>query len=430
MTDISTNIWHPCSQEQMYIDKILPMLEVVRAKELYLYDKDSKAYMDCISSWWTNIFGHCNDYIAEALSAQTKTLDHVLLAGFNHPQILKLSTRLLELMPKNLGQVMTKCFYADNGSSAIEVALKLSFQKSYMEANCNPKKAKTKFLKLQDSYHGETLGALSVCDVGLYSKVYEPLLLDSIILPTPKDDDIESCLKALESILEKESTNICAFILEPLIQCAGGMKVLSASFIKRACEIVKSQGIDVIFDEIAVGFGRSGEMFALEEVGFMPDFLCLSKGITGGFLPLSVVLTNESVYKAFLGDMSRAFLHSHSYTGSALACACANATLDIFEKENVIEKNKILSKDILTLWKSLGELKSVSEVRAKGMIFALDSTLDTKTIYNEALKKGFLFRPLGSCIYLMPPYIITLDEAKKAITTLKDIMFNLEKEST
>ncbi|PAF49282.1 adenosylmethionine--8-amino-7-oxononanoate transaminase [Helicobacter sp. 13S00401-1] len=424
MANIYADIWHPCSQEQMYIDKILPMLEIIRAKGMYLYDKDSKAYMDCISSWWTNIFGHCNDYIAEALSTQAKTLDHVLLAGFNHPQILTLSKRLLDLLPKDLGPIMTKCFYADNGSSAIEVALKLSFQKASQKGL-----KKTKFLKLSDSYHGETLGALSVCDVGLYSKVYEPLLLDSIVLNTPsKTRSEEECLKALESILEKESTNLAAFILEPLIQCAGGMKIINASFIKKVCEKVRAFGVDVIFDEIAVGFGRSGEMFALEEVEFMPDFLCLSKGITGGFLPLSVVLTNEGVYESFLGDMSKAFLHSHSYTGSALACACANATLDIFERENVIEKNKILSTKIARLWEELKDLKSVSNLRFKGMVFALDTSLDTKSIYKEALKKGFLFRPLGGCMYLMPPYIITQEEAKNAITTLKDIMFKLEKE--
>ncbi len=655
------HIWHPCTQMKDHED--FPIVPIKSAKGVYLYDFDGSSYIDCISSWWVNLFGHCNAAINAAITNQLNELEHILLAGFSHKPIIDLSQRLCALLPHPLN----KCFYADNGSSAIEIALKMSFHyhhnlhrkspprskflalsnayhgetigalsvgdlglykhtyapillsclsvpvpnvfdgtkraslhapaeledESYYERELHAlesilsrygeeicafiveplvqcagnmhiypkafiKKAcelcrsygsqlnelehillagfshkpiidlsqrlcallprplnkcfyadngssaieialkmsfhyhhnlhrksppRSKFLALSNAYHGETIGALSVGDLGLYKHTYAPILLSCLSVPVPNVFDgtkgaslhapaeledesyYERELHALESILSRYGEEICAFILEPLVQCAGNMHIYPKAFIKKACELCRSYGILIIFDEIAVGFGRSGSMFALEQcggnmhiypkafikkacelcrsygiliifdeiaVGFgrsgsmfaleqcgiTPDFLCLSKGITGGYLPLSVVVTSDEIYQAFYApyESGKAFLHSHSYTGNALACAAANAVLDIFATQNIIEQNRALSRAIFALWQELEELNMVKNLRHCGMIFAFE--IDSSTpragveIFRAALAKGLLLRPLGHTIYFMPPYIITIEEAR------------------
>lgn len=415
------HIWHPCTQ--MKDHENVPLVPIKRANGVFLYDFEDKSYLDCVSSWWVNLFGHANAYIAEAIAKQARELEHVLLAGFTHEPIIKLASRLCALLPKEL----SKCFFADNGSSAIEVALKMSFHHHLLKGE-----KKDKFLALSNSYHGETLGALSVGDVGLYKQIYTPLLLKTLITPVSKSDDFEAELKSLKQILEDHAHELCAFILEPLVQCAGNMHIYSKDFVKEACKLCKSYGVDIIFDEIAVGFGRSGEMFALEECEVVPDYLCLSKGITGGFLPLSVVVCKDEVYEAFYDtyESKKAFLHSHSYTGNALACAAANATLDIFEKEQIIASNKIKAEFIKEQWFSLRENENLANFRAKGMIFAFDIVRSKHKraglwVYEEALKHGLLLRPLGNTIYLMPPYIITKEQICFIVGTLSKILKGL-----
>ena len=415
------HIWHPCTQ--MKDHEKLPLIIAKKAKGMYIYDYNNKSYIDCISSWWVNLFGHCDDRISIAIQNQLKELEHVLLAGVSHKPIIDLATRLCDLLPNPLN----KCFFADNGSSAIEIALKMSFH-----YHLNKGHKKHKFLALSNSYHGETLGALSIGNLGLYKKTYKPLLLNTLITPVSTSDDFSKELKILENILKKEAKNICAFILEPLIQCAGNMHFYSKNFIKEACKVCKKYNIDIIFDEIAVGFGRSGEMFALQECEVVPDYLCLSKGITGGFLPLSVVVTNDEVYDAFYDDYksNKAFLHSHSYTGNALACAAANAVLDIFEQDQIIKNNKTKAKFIKEEWFKLANNTKLGNFRAKGMVFAFDilkSKHDRIAMWlcNEALKRGLLIRPLANTVYLMPPYIINYDQVKFIVNTLDDILKDL-----
>ncbi|EAL2897366.1 adenosylmethionine--8-amino-7-oxononanoate transaminase, partial [Campylobacter jejuni] len=331
------HIWHPCTQ--MKDHETLPLIPIKKAKGVWLYDFDDKAYMDCVSSWWVNLFGHCNEKITNAIKKQVDKLEHVILAGFTHEPIIKLSARLCEKVGRNFN----KCFYADNGSSAIEVALKMSFH-----YHLNKGLKKNKFLSLSNSYHGETLGALSVGDVALYKDTYKALLLECLSTPVPQGKDYTKELEILKDILEKNASEICAFILEPLVQCAGNMHMYEAGFIDEAIKLCHKFGVQVIFDEIAVGFGRTGTLFALHQCKQSPDFICLSKGITGGFMPLSVVLTRDEIYNAFYDtyESQKAFLHSHSYTGNTLACAAANAVLDIFEDENILVKNQILSEFI------------------------------------------------------------------------------------
>ena len=356
------HIWHPCSQMQDYAH--FPPLPIKRGEGVYLEDFGGKKYIDCISSWWVNLFGHNHPYINQKLKEQIDCLEHTIFAGYTYEGIIRFSARLVSKLPKALNKV----FYADNGSSAIEVALKMSYHLGLLRGN--PKSA---FLSLENSYHGETIGALSVGDVGLYKKTYENILIENIQAPLPLDSSVEAvdlALNRFAQILDKNE--ICAFVLEPLVQCAGEMRMYPAKFVKGACELARERGIAVIFDEIAVGFGRTGEMFALEICNFVPDFLCLSKGITGGYLPLSAVITSDEIYNEFLGDINRAFLHSHSYTGNPLAVACANAVLDLFERENIVEKNKILSDFIWKQFLGLGDFKCVKNLRRTGMIFAFE----------------------------------------------------------
>lgn len=418
MLDLA-HIWHPCTQ--MKDHEKLPIIPIKRAKGIYLYDFNDKSYIDCVSSWWVNLFGHCNDYINAVIKEQLDNLEHVILAGFSHEPIINLSKRLCDMLP----QPLNKCFYADNGSSAIEVALKMSFH-YFRNLNIN----RNLFLSLTNSYHGETIGTLSVGDVALYKETYAPLLLESLRTEVPETQfgDYSHALESLEKILKEYGDRICAFILEPLIQCAGNMHMYNKDYIKDSIALCRKYGIQIIFDEIAVGFGRTGSMFALEQCGVVPDYLCLSKGISGGYMPLSVVITSDSIYDVFYAPYStyKAFLHSHSYTGNTLACAAANAVLDIFQQENIIEKNKQLSLFMKKEFEILKDSSKVKNMRICGMVIAFEVITDKERpnifIFEESLKRGLLLRPLGNTIYFMPPYVITQDSISYVVKCLREIV--------
>ena len=418
-------IWHPCTQ--MKDHEFLPLIPIKKGKGVYLYDFDGNRYIDAISSWWVNIFGHSNEYINKKIKEQLDTLEHVILAGFSHKSAIDLAKRLVKITPKNL----TKVFFADNGSSAVEVALKMSYH--YFR---NRGITKDTFLSLTNSYHGETIGALSVGDVELYKSTYKPLLIKNIQTPVPKDKSKEAtdiALNALEDILKKQSDSISAFILEPLIQGAGNMHMYSSSYLKGARELTKKYNVHLILDEIMTGFGRTGTMFACEQANIEPDFMTLSKGLTGGYLPLSTVMTTNDVYSAFYCDYNeyKAFLHSHSYTGNPLACSAALATLDIFENENIIEKNQELISYMAMWLEKLSKLDAVESTRQTGMVAALDikgykpeDRVGLK-VYNYGLSKGVLLRPLGNTIYFMPPYIITKEQLDKVFSTAYSVLETL-----
>ena len=418
-------LWHPCTQ--MKDHEALPPVPIRRGQGVWLEDFEGRRYLDAVSSWWVNLFGHCNPRINAALAQQLEELEHVILAGFSHVPVVELSERLTQLAPPGL----SRCFYADNGSSAIEVAVKMSFH--YWKNLGKPKK--TRFITLTNSYHGETLGALAVGNVSLYKETYKPLLMDVLSVPTPDcyerspGEDWESHSKRMfaemEKALERHADEVCAVILEPLVQCAGAMRMYHPAYLKLLHEACDRHGVHLIADEIAVGFGRTGTMFACEQASITPDFLCLSKGLTGGYLPLSVVLTREAVYQAFYDDYTKltAFLHSHSYTGNALGCRAALATLDIFKEDDVINKNRELAKHMAKAAAPLADHKHVAEVRQTGMILAIEMAQDKKKrepypwqerrglrVYQHGLKRGVLLRPIGNVIYFMPPYVITPEE--------------------
>ena len=406
-------IWHPCTQ--MKDHETLPLIPIKSGKGIYLYDFDGNSYIDAISSWWVNLFGHSNSYINQEIKKQLDELEHVLLAGFSHKPAIDLAKKLIDLTS------LDKVFYVDNGSSAIEASLKMSYH-----YHKNRGLEKPIFLSLRNSYHGETIGALSVGDVALYKETYKPLLISNMQVPVPKDQTKEAsdeALKILEETLKEKGKDISAFIVEPLVQGAGGMHMYSYEYLKGARELTKKYGVHLIADEIMTGFGRTGKMFACEYANILPDFMTLSKGITGGYLPLSVVVTTDEVYQAFYCDYNeyKAFLHSHSYTGNPLACRAGLATLEIFEKENILEENLKKSTYIKENCKKIEEINCVKEVRQQGMITAIElSGFDVKEriglkVYQFGLKNGVLIRPLGNVIYFMPPYIITYKEIDKMI---------------
>lgn len=418
-------LWHPCTQ--MKDHETLPLVPISKAEGVYLEDFEGNRTIDAISSWWVNLFGHCNPYINQKIKEQLETLEHVILAGFTHEGIVRLSERLVALSPEGL----TRCFYADNGSSAIEVALKMSYH-----SHKNKGEERGLFVSLTDSYHGETLGALSVGDVALYKETYEPLLIRSIQTLSPRDQSIEAALdaaKSFEQLLKERGNEIAALIVEPLVQGAGGMRMYHPRFLSEAKRLCEEFGVHFIADEILVGFGRTGSMFACEQAGITPDFLVLSKGLTGGYLPLSVVLTTETVYGSFYCDYNpvRSFLHSHSYTGNALACAAANATLDIFESENVIENNRTTIAYIAEQLKRFQSINRVKEVRQCGMIAAIElegfeshERIGLK-IHQHCMTQGVLIRPLGSVVYVMTPYVITPDELTKVFDAIMSALKNI-----
>lgn len=418
-------LWHPCTQ--MKDHEQLPIIPIKRGEGVWLEDFEGKRYLDAVSSWWVNLFGHANPRINGRVKAQLDQLEHVILAGFSHEPIIELSERLVAITPPQL----TRVFYADNGSSGIEVALKMSFHYWLNQGATR----KTKFVTLANSYHGETLAALAVGNVDLYKKTYEPLLMTTFTAPSPDaylaepgESAEQYALRAaegMEQILAQHSEEICAVIVEPLIQCAGSMRMYHPAYLTRLRQLCDQYNVHLIADEIAVGFGRTGSLFACEQAAITPDFLCLSKGLTGGYLPLCAVLTTDTVYQAFYDDYAslRGFLHSHSYTGNPLACAAALATLDIFREDDVINRNQALSAQMRAATEHLRDHPQVADVRQTGMVLAIEMVKDKRSrepypwqerrglrVYQHALSQGALLRPLGSVVYFMPPYVITEEQ--------------------
>jgi adenosylmethionine---8-amino-7-oxononanoate aminotransferase len=418
-------LWHPCTQMQDH--EWLPLVPICRGEGVWLEDHDGRRYIDAISSWWVNLFGHANPRISNAVAEQAAQLEHVLLAGFTHEPAIELAERLTALAPPGL----SRCFLADNGSAAVEVALKMSY---HFWRNSG-RTSKTKFICLENSYHGETLGALAVGNVPLYKETYGPLLMQPLVAPSPDcfhreageswADYSRRMFEPMAQLIAEHAHEVSAVIVEPLVQCAGGMRMYHPIYLKLLREQCDRFQVHLIADEIAVGFGRTGTLFACEQAGISPDFMCLSKGLTGGYLPLSAVLTTQAVYMAFYDHYAtlKAFLHSHSYTGNPLACRAALATLDIFEEEPIIERNDALAAHMRRVTASLTDHPHVAEVRQCGMILAIEMIADKASrtpypwqerrglhVYRHGLDHGALLRPIGNVIYFMPPYVITTEQ--------------------
>lgn len=406
-------VWHPCSQMKQL--ETQPLLGIARAEGPWLIDTGGKRYLDGISSWWVNLFGHNHPHIVAAMTEQLGRLSHVMLAGCTHEPVVGLSERLGELT--GLGHA----FYASDGASATEIALKMS---AHSWRNLG-RPGKHRFIGLEHGYHGETVGALSVTDIPIFREAYGPLVRVSATVPSPDArgaapgesaaDHARRCAAALGAYLEQHHADVAAFIVEPLVQCAAGMAMHDAEYLRQVRALCDRYEVHLVVDEIAVGFGRTGTMFAHQQAGIRPDLVCLSKGLTGGTLALSAVLCTDAIYDAFYDDRTaRGFLHSHSYTGNPLACRAALATLEVFGQRDWLAHNRTTAARLSALSEPIAQHPLVTASRQLGMIWAFDVATDDPTFaqryHAAALERGLMLRPIGSTLYFMPPYVLD-DEA-------------------
>lgn len=434
-------IWHPCSQMKDY--ETLPPIVVERGEGVKLYDKNGKEYIDIVSSWWCNLLGHCNPKINAAVKEQIDKLEHVIFANFTHEPAIKLCGELMKIIPKGL----CKFNFSDNGSAAVECALKMSFQYQYQTG----KPKKQRFMCLSEGYHGETIGALSVGTMDLYAKIYQPMLMDTIRIEAPdcfrcpygktRDNCSCECFEHAEKAFERYAEETAAVIVEPLLQGSAGMRIYPALYLKKLRELCDKFDVLLIADEIATGFGRTGNMFAFDHAGVSPDIMCISKGLTGGYMPMSMTVTTQAVYDAFYADYSegKAFMHSHTYSGNPLGCACALAVQQIFRENNILENAQkravYLNK---RLNERLGGYKHTGEIRHIGLINAIELVKNPSTkesfpsglrtgyqIYKKALERGLLLRPLGDVLYFNPPLTITEGELDEAIDRCEHAIYDV-----
>ena len=434
------SVWHPCTQMQHH--ETVPLVPVSHGRGPWLFDQNGQRYLDGISSWWVNLFGHANPRINAALKDQLDKLEHAMLAGFTHEPVIELSERLSAMTNHVLGH----CFYASDGASAVEIALKMSFH-----AWRNSGKAeKREFVCLQGSYHGETIGALAVTDVALFRDAYGPLIQRAHVVASPDSrkaepgetaaDVARRATRELEALLQERADKIAAIIVEPLVQCATGFAMHDPVYLSELRALCDRYQVHLIADEIAVGCGRTGTFFACEQAAshdtasqdstVWPDFLCLSKGISGGYLPLSLVMTRDAIYQAFYDpDVTRGFLHSHSYTGNPLACRAALATLDIFEQDDVLNRNRLWAAQMAKALAPLAQHPRVAHFRQRGMIWAFDAVIDdaaqaasfSRRFFTAALQQELLLRPIGRTVYMMPPYILNDDEMHLLATRTQQV---------
>jgi adenosylmethionine-8-amino-7-oxononanoate aminotransferase len=399
----------------------VPLVPISHGRGAWLIDVDGRRYMDAISSWWVNLFGHANTRINAELKDQLDKLEHAMLAGFTHEPVIALS----EQLSARTGHVLGHCFYASDGASAVEIALKMSF---HFWRNSG-QAGKTEFVCLKGGYHGETVGALQVTDVPLFRDAYGPLLRNAHVVATPDArgaqegesaaDVARRAARELDALLQERAGRIAAVIVEPLVQCAAGMAMHDPVYLAEVRALCDRHGVHLIADEIAVGCGRTGSFFACEQAGIWPDFICLSKGISGGYLPLSLVMTRDAIYQAFYdADVTRGFLHSHSYTGNPLACRAALATLAIFDEDDVLNRNRLRAQRMTAALAPMADHPRVRHFRQRGMIWAFDAALDdphaaatfARRFFTAALEHELLLRPIGRTVYLMPPYIVDDEE--------------------
>ena len=420
-----SHVWHPFTQMQDYA-KSDPLV-IERAEGAYLYDIEGNRYLDAFSSVWCNVHGHRVREIDQAVRDQLDRVGHSTLLGMANVPSIELAKKLVDITPDGLNHV----FYADSGATAVEIALKMAFQ--YWQQRKDPRPEKTRFLHVASSYHGDTIGAVSVGGIDLFHQTYRPLLFDSLTVPSPhpyrcsfcseEPECNKGCLQALEETLERQGDTIAAFFVEPLVQAAGGMFVHPTGYLARAAELCKQHDVLLIADEVATGFGRTGKMFACEHEQITPDILCLGKGLTGGYLPVAATLATEEVYDAFLGayEEQKTFFHGHTFTGNPIGCAAAIASIDLFGTNRILES---LQPKIAHIGSRLLELAShtnVGDIRHLGMIAAIELVANRESrrsfdwqdrvgvrVCDDARTQGVLMRPLGNTIVLMPPLSVSI----------------------
>lgn len=402
-------IWYPFTQ----MKAAAPPLHVVKAKDCTLFTADGKEYIDAISSWWVNIHGHCNETIANAIAHQAKTLEHVIFAGFTHTPAIELSKKLISMLPSGFAKV----FFSDDGSTSVEVALKMAIQYWHNQGEAN----KTTIIAFENAYHGDTFGAMSVAERNAFNAAFGPFLFQVKRLPIPNEKNIESVKEQFNAIVK--TGTVAAFIFEPLVQGAAGMLMYEAKYLDELLVLAHENNVICIADEVMTGFGRTGKNFAIGYLQNKPDIICLSKGITGGFMPLGVTVCSQKIFDAFYADdIMKTFFHGHSYTANPLACAAANASMEILLSEKCRQQIQFISSSHKAFEATISHHGFVKETRCAGTIIAIElATKESSSYFNNIqadackyyLRKGVFLRPLGNIVYIMPPYCITNDELNK-----------------
>jgi adenosylmethionine-8-amino-7-oxononanoate aminotransferase len=408
-------IWHPFTQQK----NMAAPIPIIKGSGTLLYAEDGSTYIDAISSWWVTLHGHAHPYIAEKIYQQALQLEQVIFAGFTHEPAVRLAERLLPLLPGNF----TRIFYSDNGSTSTEVALKMSIQYWWNRGQTTRKK----ILAFRNSYHGDTFGAMSVSDRSVFTLAFHDLLFEVIFIDTPTEENIGS----IKAIIHEHALETAAFIYEPLVQGAGGMKMYDANLMNELLNTVKLTDIICIADEVMTGFGRTAKFFASEYMHEKPDIICLSKGLTGGTMALGVTACNNRIYEAYVNDDKyKTFFHGHSFTANPLACSAALASLDLLEKENCLQQIEMIAASNKIFADTLKKKKTIKHVRILGTILAFeiiqgkDEYLNniSPVITQKAMEKGVYIRPLGNTVYLMPPYCITEEELNKTYAVMEIII--------
>jgi len=409
-------IWHPFDQA-----KHTEIIPIVRGEGVYVYDENGTAYLDGFSSWWVNLHGHAHPKISQAIAKQAQQLEHVAFGGFTHLPAIEVAEKLLHVLPRHFSKV----FFSDNGSTANEVAIKIALHYYF-----NKGEKRKRIVALENGYHGDTFGGMSVTGRGTFTRPFEPLLFEVDYLPLPTKENAARCLQQMTSYLENK--DCAAFIFEPLVQGAGGMMMYEADVLDQLIELCKNKGVLTIADEVMTGFGRLGKYFAIDFLHHQPDIICLSKGITGGFMPLGATVVTQDIFMAFYGDNPlQTFLHGHSYTGNTLACAAASANLDIMQLPETWQNIQRITTNQSKFNAELGTHKGVKVARSLGTILAVELVSNEATsyfnpvgkiAYSRLLEKGVIMRPLGNVLVFIPPYCITNDEMDKVYAALKEVL--------
>lgn len=422
------HLWHPYTQEKV----APPPVPIIRAEGVWLYTENGGKLLDGVSSWWVNTHGHSNPYINDALSRQAAKLEHVIFAGFTHEPAVRLAEKLVEVLPKGL----TRVFYSDNGSTSVEVALKMAYQ--YWR---NRGEERTTFIALEHAYHGDTVGAMSASDESAFTDPFKELLFKVLRAEAPYSLRCKrcekrcnlSCSQSLENLLKANEGRIAAVIVEPMLQGAGGMIVWTPEYLKRVRELCDGYGVLLIADEVLTGFGRTGKMFACEHASISPDIICLSKALTAGYMPFGVTAAKEEIYEAFYDDdRLKTFFHGHSYCANPLACAVAIANLELFEKEGTMERISFINKKFVDFAPRLSSCGTVEEVRVIGAVLAWEMKVNDsgylanigQDLYQEFLTRGIVLRPLGNVMIFMPPFVIEEKEIDWVLSEIEEVLGN------
>jgi adenosylmethionine---8-amino-7-oxononanoate aminotransferase len=414
-------IWHPYSS----LVGNQPNIVVKSASGVYLNTEDGRAILDAVSSWWVNLHGHAHPYLAQKIAEQASVMEHVIFAGFTHEPAVRLAERLIKILPGE----QKKIFFSDNGSTAVEVAIKLAIQYHY-----NKGRTPGKIIAIEGAFHGDTFGAMSVSERGLFTGHFGKYLFETAYIPFPENGKEAFTIQSFEENIRKE--NISAFLYEPLVQGASGMRIYSPEILERLLSIAKKNNIICIADEVMTGFGRTGKLFASEYMKNKPDIICLSKGITGGFMPLGVTSCNGEIESAFLSpEVDKIFYHGHSFTGNPLACSVSNASLDLLLTEEYSEKIKFIQKSHMAFLKTVEGNKVIRKINVLGTILSIEINSSEASgytnsirdeLYNFFLSRNILLRPLGNVIYVIPPYIINEKELKIIYSAIVDLLKSRE----